>query len=91
DTMHVIGVALMVWMFLTPIFYPPYHVVQKGFGWTLDVNPMHWLMEMYRGAMVKNLWPEPTDLARFGVAAVVVFFLGTTFFSTQRKKFADLL
>lgn len=91
DTFHVIGVLLMVWMFITPIFYPPMRMAEKGFGWLLDYNPMHWLMDMYRGAMVKDTFPDPATLLRFGLAAAVVFAAGTTFFARQRGRFADLL
>lgn len=91
DTFHVIGVLLMVWMFITPIFYPPFRMAEKGYGWLLDYNPMHWLMDMYRGAMVKNTFPDGIEVLRFGLAAVVVFALGSTFFASQRKRFADLL
>ena len=91
DAAHLIPVALTVWMFLTPIFYPAFHVEQKGFGWTLDINPMHWLMEMYRATMVKNTWPQLWDVVRFTIAATVMFVLGTRFFSAHRTKFADLV
>jgi ABC-type polysaccharide/polyol phosphate export permease len=91
DTFHVIGVALTVWMFITPIFYPPQRMVDKDYGWMLDVNPMHWLMDMYRGVLVQNQGPDPELLLRFGVATVVVFALGSAFFTRQRSKFSDLL
>lgn len=93
DTFHVIGVATMVWMFITPIFYPPEAFVRPpmDFGWLLAINPMHWLIDMYRGVMVKDQAPPLLDLARFAAAALGVFFVGTTFFDRQRARFADLL
>lgn len=91
DTFQIIGVLTMVWMFITPIFYPDHHMVQKGFGWMLTANPVHWLMDMYRGAMVKNTWPDAANLARFAAVSLLVFAGGTTFFQAQKEKFADLL
>lgn len=91
DTIHVIGVAVTVLMFLTPIFYPADKMVTEGYGWMLTYNPMHWLLDMYRGVMVKNLAPDPRYLAQFAGAAVVSFFIGAKFFSSQRERFPDLL
>ena len=93
DTFHVIGVATMVWMFITPIFYPPEAFVRPpfDFGWMLEINPMHWLIDMYRSALTKNAMPNPVMLAKFTGATAVTFFLGATFFDRQRDRFADLL
>ena len=91
DTFHVMGVALTVWMFMTPIFYPAQRMVDKEFGWMLAINPMHWLMDMYRGVLVQNIAPAPADLARFAAAAVLSLALGSAFFMRQRAKFPDLL
>lgn len=91
DTFHVIGVATMVWMFVTPIFYPASKVVEKEYGWMLTINPMHWLLEMYRGVMIKNLAPPPIELLKFGAASLIVFWIGSTFFASQKDRFSDLL
>lgn len=91
DTVHIIGVVVMVWMFVTPIFYPAEAVVRKGYGWMLAGNPMHWLLDMYRGVLVKNAHPDPVQLAKFAGASLVALFLGSAFFSAQKDRFADLL
>ena len=91
DTVHIIGVAVTVLMFLTPIFYPAQKMIDEDFGWMLTYNPMHWLLDMYRGVMVKNLAPELRDLAQFAGAAVLSFFIGSQFFTSQRERFPDLL
>ena len=91
DTFHVIGVALTVWMFITPIFYPPQRMIDKNYGWMLEVNPMHWLMDMYRNVLVQNHAPDPQQLLSFTAAGLVVFAIGSSFFSKQKSKFSDLL
>lgn len=94
DIYHLIGVATTVWMFTTPIFYPP-SMVEEGadgkFAWILDVNPMHWLIESYRSVLLYGEWPDWFLLGRFLVVAVVAFVLGGKFFMTQRRHFPDLL
>jgi ABC-type polysaccharide/polyol phosphate export permease len=91
DTFHVIGVATMVWMFATPIFYPDFIVVQKGYGWILELNPMYWLIEAYRDIVVEGHGPDWVSLARFLAVGVLAFALGSTFYWSQRRKLPDLL
>ena len=102
DTYHVVGVATTVWMFATPIFYPPQLVenasVQLGetgrtlhFNWLLEVNPMHWLIDSWRRVLIFNHWPEWDLLLRFGIVAVAVFALGGWLFMARRREFPDLL
>jgi ABC-type polysaccharide/polyol phosphate export permease len=91
DTYHVVGVLVMVWMFATPIFYPPEMVRSKGFGWILDMNPMHWLIDSYREVLLFNSAPDLALLGRFALSALVAFALGSTFFQSQRDRFPDLL
>ncbi|MEM6673434.1 MAG: ABC transporter permease [Planctomycetota bacterium] len=91
DTFHVMGVALTVWMFITPIFYPAQRMIDQGYSWMLEINPMHWLMEMYRDVFAANQAPDPELLVRFAIASVAALFLGATFFDRQRSRFPDLL
>lgn len=94
DTAHLVGVLVMVWMFATPIFYPPQMVLEKNEGayaWMLDINPMYWLIDSYREILVFDCWPDPSLLGRFAVLALLVFWAGATFFRSQRDRLPDLL
>lgn len=91
DTYHVIGVALLVWMFATPIFYPANLVDKAGFGWVLRANPMYWLIESYREVLVYGSAPNWADVGLFALVAFALLFLGAKFFMTQKPRFPDLL
>ena len=91
DIYHVMGVALQVWMFLTPIFYPARKVVEAKMEWVLQVNPMYWLIDSYRNALLYGLWPKIPAVAMFGAVALLVFVLGSFFFLRQKPRFPDLL
>ena len=91
DIYHVMGVALQVWMFLTPIFYPARKVVEAKMEWVLQVNPMYWLIDSYRNALLYGLWPKIPAVASFGAVALLVFALGSAFFMRQKPRFPDLL
>ena len=91
DVYHLMGVFVTVWMFATPIFYPPQMVADKGYGWMLDWNPMHWLITSYREILIFGAWPDWMLLGRFALVALLVLFLGSRFFLAQKPQFPDLL
>jgi len=91
DIYHVMGVALQVWMFMTPIFYPAGKVRDAHMEWLLAWNPMYWLIETYRRVVLWGLWPQPAVLLRFGLVALCLFLAGSTFFMRQKPRFPDLL
>lgn len=91
DVYHVMGVALSVGMFLTPIFYPARFVQEAGLGWVLQANPMYWLVDSYRRVLIYGLWPQPPIVAAFAIVAGLVFLAGVTFFLRQKPHFPDLL
>ncbi len=104
DTAHLIGVGLTVWMFGTPIFYPPSMIVNAkiprsdleadgnyDISWMLEINPMHWLIDSWRKVLVENAWPDGALLLRLTIVAMVVFIAGGWFFMAHKRRFADLL
>jgi ABC-type polysaccharide/polyol phosphate export permease len=91
DIDHVMGVALQVWMFMTPIFYPASKVKEANMEWVLQFNPMYWLIDTYRNAMLYGQWPRAPVVALFGAVALLVFLAGSAFFMRQKPRFPDLL
>lgn len=91
DIYHVMGVALQVWMFLTPIFYPAKKVVEAKMEWVLAGNPMYWLIDSYRNALLYGMWPKLPVLIQFASVALLVFLGGSAFFMRQKPRFPDLL
>ena len=94
DTYHLVGVLVTFWMFGTPIFYPVQMVEQaRGgqFAFILDINPMHWLIESYREVLLFGGWPPLHFIGPFLLVAVLTLAGGSTFFRSQKARFADLL
>jgi len=91
DVYHLMGVFITVWMFATPIFYPPEKVEMEGYGWMLRINPMHWLISSYREVLIFGHWPHWASLGAFAVVALVVLYFGSRFFLAQKPQFPDLL
>jgi len=52
DVRQLLGLALTLWMFLTPVVYPP-AMVPAAFQWILDVNPMYYVVQGYRDLVLE--------------------------------------
>ena len=91
DVGHFTSALITIWMFGTPIFYPQSLVRERGYGWVVDLNPMAWLVDAYRGAILFGHWPEPLMLAKLALVALVSLWLGTRFFFKAQHRFADFL
>lgn len=91
DTQHLVGVGVVVWMFCTPIFYPAHLVEKAGYGWLMEINPMHWVIECWRQILLYGAWPDPFLLMRIAVVSVVLLTLGGRFFFAQKSRIPDLL
>ncbi len=83
-------VIFLVWMFLTPIFYPEEQVPEK-LKFLVDFNPMAQLVQMYRAVILEARLVALGDLATFAAAAVLTFVAGYTVFTGCHHKFADVL
>jgi len=91
DVGHFSSALITIWMFGTPIFYPESMVRERGYGWVVDLNPMAWLVDAYRGAILFGHWPEPLVLAKLALVALACLLLGTRFFFKAQHRFADFL
>ena len=97
DVYHLVGVFVTIWMFATPIFYPPeifldpLHKDRMEFAWILSVNPMHWLISCYREVLIFGAWPDWFALGKFVLVSAVLFYLSSRFFMAQKPSFPDLL
>jgi len=90
DLGQMLGVMLTVWVFLTPIVYPP-SVVPQQMRAFLAVNPMYALVEAYRSLILKGqlpAWESVTFLASIGA---IVFLVGYRVFTRMQPAFADVL
>ena len=94
DTQQFVPLALNLWFFTTPIVYPSSLIEQRlpELAWTLKLNPMYHLMELYRSALVYDFGRTPwQSLGWFALATALVLFPGYAFFLATKGRFADEL
>jgi ABC-type polysaccharide/polyol phosphate export permease len=98
DTQHILGVAMLAWFFLTPVFYPINNVPQEAevlgiqFNaqlWLRRLNPMASIIASYRDLLYRG---EPTGLdflLRTAVTALIVFVIGYGIFLRYSPRFGE--
>ncbi len=90
DLEYLVGVALTVLFFATPIIYPlsALHGHQNLVFW-LKLNPLTWLALSYQGVWHDNRWPEGWQLAALAALDVVWVAAGWWVFRRLRRRFAE--
>jgi len=90
DVSQLIGVAITIIMFLSPIFYPVTSLPEE-YRHFLYANPLTPAIELARDAL---FWGKPPDLfilSTYLVASIFIAWLGFAWFQKTRKGFADVL
>jgi lipopolysaccharide transport system permease protein len=90
DIGQVLGMALTLWVFLTPIFYPA-SAYPSGLAFLLSLNPLALLVEGYRDILLRGVLPGSHPLALLSTFALTVFLAGHWLFRRLRPGFTDLL
>ena len=90
DTRQVVSFGLIFWMYATPIVYP-LSMVPERFQWVYQLNPMAYLVEAYRGAVLEQQVPQLAPFAVFCTISVIVFIAGYWIFNRLKYEFADVL
>lgn len=90
DLGQILGVVLTLWVFLTPIFYPP-SAVPEGLRVLLAVNPMYAMVEAYRSVLLRGELPAAGGVAFLASIGIIVFLVGHRLFARMQPAFADVL
>ncbi len=90
DTQHLLGPVLMIWLFITPIFYPARYF-PKEFSPLLMLNPLAHLVGIYRELILNHRMPQWGSLVIFGTCAALAFALGAALFERHKREFPDLV
>ena len=68
DVIHMIPIAMQVWMFLSPIFYFGLPPGAEQYEWMLRINPIYHLLVLYRAILIFT----PASLAQFPWTSLVI-------------------
>ncbi len=90
DLQHLIGVALQLLFYGTPIVYAS-ETIPESFKWILDINPMTYIINGYRDIFYNQKMPELVPILILILIAIAVCVIGYIIFNKLQKGFAEEL
>lgn len=88
DTSHFVGLLTLMLIFITPIGFTP-EMVPAPFGFVVTANPMYYIIELFRSAIIYNDIPDP-KVAVIAVAICIgTFMAGAAFFCKFKSVLVD--
>jgi|SRR5579862_1343580 len=88
DIRFLVGTALNVWFFLTPVMYPP-EIVPEQYRFLVALNPNAWLLGAYRTALIDGTSPSAETLLWTAGTSFAVLAVGYWVFKRMEPGFAD--
>ena len=86
DTQFLWGVASMMWMYITPIFYPE-SIIPAQFLTLYHMNPMYQFITFARICIIDGVSPAPMAYLWCILSSVVVLGIGVLVFKRHQSKF----
>lgn len=103
DTQYLLSIVTQLWMYLTPIIYPPQLVQTEsakvggllGTNITIDgiysLNPMVHYVTLFRQLIYDNRWPDPQEWVICLCWSLGALAIGAFVFQCNEKKLAEAL
>ncbi len=86
DIQFLWGVLTMIWMYLTPIFYPE-SILPEQVAWVLKVNPLYYFISFLRSCVIDGVSPEPVVYVQCFLISLCVLAAGAWVFKKSQDKF----
>jgi ABC-type polysaccharide/polyol phosphate export systems, permease component len=90
DIGQITVVITTVALFLSPVFYPA-TALPENYRVIFFLNPLTFIIEQARDAMIWGRWPHWGGLAIYTGASLVICWIGFWTFQKMRRGFADVL
>ncbi|MBE5832925.1 MAG: ABC transporter permease [Butyrivibrio sp.] len=90
DVEHIVTVLMMVWMYVTPMFYS-IEIVPEKFLKFFYWNPMLYIISLYQQILYYKVVPDMTYMAKAAGFAALVIVIGSVVFKLLEKRFAEEL
>ncbi len=88
DVRYLVGVALTLWFYLTPVLYPV-DMVPDRYRIVFDLNPISLFINAYRRVLLQDTSPGVERLALGIVISMATFLIGYYLFKKMEPGFAD--
>ncbi len=89
DFAVLIGFAVQLLMYATPVAYPLSFIKGKSYEWLITANPLTPIVEAFRYAMFGKGSFDGLHLMYSGIFILITLFLGTVIFNKVERSFMD--
>ncbi|NCE65629.1 ABC transporter permease [Pseudoflavonifractor sp. 524-17] len=86
DTQFLWGVLTMIWMYVTPVFYPE-TILTGNFKIVLQVNPLYHFLKNTRICILNGISPEPIVYIQCMLIALATLVVGALVFHKSQDRF----
>lgn len=86
DIQFLWGVLTMIWMYLTPIFYPE-SILPEQVVWVLKINPLYYFINFLRSCVIDGVSPEPVVYVQCFLISLCILAVGAWVFKKSQDKF----
>ena len=86
DTQYLWGVISMIWMYLTPIFYPA-SILPEKVAWIIKANPIYHFVSFLRTCIIEGISPDAYSYVICFFWAFASLLIGTIVFNKEQDKF----
>jgi ABC-type polysaccharide/polyol phosphate export permease len=87
DLIPMFGVISQIWMYCTPLFYP-IQIIPEKFLWLFKLNPMYYMVEVYRLPVLSGVLPSLGDAAIAAGWALGTLLIGWFVFTLNSNEYA---
>ena len=87
DMQPIYEVLLLIWFYATPIIYP-LEIVPDGLAWLIKLNPMYYMVELFRQPLLSGTVPDAGVWLIAAGAAVLALIIGSLVFTAKSDKYA---
>lgn len=88
DIAEMFQITLTAWMYLSPVIYSPEILPEVYRLWIIRLNPMYYLIELFRMPIYYGRVPELSLVLISGGIALFTLFVGWMFFTSRSDEFA---
>ena len=90
DIEHIVTVLMMVWMYVTPMFYSIESIPEKYLP-IFHCNPLLYIIGMYQQILYHKVAPDISYMLKAIIFAVAALVIGSIVFKILEKRFAEEL
>lgn len=86
DTQFLWGIISMLWMYITPLFYPE-SILPENLNFILKMNPLYYFVKFTRICIIDGVSPEPIMYVQCFIFAIGSLVIGSWIFKKSQDKF----